>query len=376
MKLSKPQLAEEINALQQAGLLQSSGKPSKPGLSPLDILNERAGQKRWLVNSAAVLEPWLLTQLNHARKSGVNPLLLYISQAQAGRHLSPHPLIDLEYLQEQLGSRYIRDGYTLLYSYLQLPPDRKQEISPTPWFDPGVYLQYNTDLSASERNNPFVHFLVQGGLQDRPASLRFDPHKWKEQNRKLLHPVPVVDFLVRQHSDANLRPTRPNLPGAITTFSVDGELSGWVRDPEAQQAPQVEVWWNKQCIAKARLLPPEGFADQQTPEKANFKAMLPAFLAEDLVKQAETNNLRLQLRTTEGDEIGSPKGWQPNPTQLQQWLENLNALGSSVQKTMAHEQCLSPKQQELQTALLDQTKLVRAHEQRLRKHLANRTKQG
>jgi len=376
MKLSKSCLAAEIDILQKSGLLSQNGKSSKPGLSLLQLLNEPAGHKGWLLRSTAVLEPWQLMQLKHTPNRNINPLLLYISQAQAGIHLSPHPLIDTEHLLEQLGSRYVKDGYTLLYCYLQLPQYLKQKISPTPWFDPEVYLRYNTDLSPGERNNPFVHYLLQGGLQDRPASLRFDPRKWKEKNRKLLHPVPVVDFLVRRQSDPGLRPTRPNLPGGITAFSIDGYLSGWVRDPEAQQAPQVEVWWNKQCISKARLQLPDGFAAQQTPDKANFKAMLPAFLAEELVKQAKTGNLSLQLRTTEGHEIGPPKGWEPETTKLQQWLNNLNASASSEQKTTAHKQLLSPSQLLLQTTLLDQAKQVRRHEHLLGKRLAKRSKQG
>lgn len=372
MKLSKPHLAEEIKALQQAGLLHSNGKPSRPGLSPLKLLNERAGNKSWLFRSAAVLEPWLLTQAGMSPKDSVNPLVLYIGKAQVGEHLSPHPLIEVDHLKQQLGSNYLKEGYSLLYCYLQLPPYRKQEISPSPWFDPAIYLEYNADLTPAERVNPFVHFLIQGGLQDRPATLLFDPYKWKERNRRLLHPVPVVDFLVRRHSDPNLRPTRPNLPGEITALSIDGELTGWVRDPEAQQSPQLEIWWNKHCIAKAQLLQSEGFAAQQTPDRTSFKAMLPAFLAEDLVKQAEAGNLCLQLRTTEGDEVGSPKGWQPDSTELQQWLENLNSSDSGEQLYTARKELLSPNQQKLVTTLLDQAEQVRAHEHRLRKRLAKR----
>jgi hypothetical protein len=371
MKISKQLLAKEVDAFLKTGLLETKGRSSKRDASPLELLNERTRQsKQWLFLSAAILEAWLFAQNGNDTKQDINPLLIYISAAQSGRHLTPHPLIDAKHLCKALPEHYQLKGHTLLYSYLQLPPHLKGEISPTPWFDPKIYLQYNTDLHPEHRAEPFVHFLLQGARDCRPASTRFDPNKWITQEHKMLHPIPLVDYLLKRHRNPKLRPTRPNLPGEITSLNSDGVLQGWVKDPDAEAAPEVSIWWKKLCLSKAQHLPPEGFAARQVTNQSNFNAQLPAWLAEDLAAAAERGELNLLLRTSQGDEVGSPKGWHADAAATQQLTLWQQQLDEPAINTNHQDNLQSPTAKALELELNTITHRLREHERRLRERLS------
>ena len=371
VKISKHLLAKEVAAFLQTGLLRTTGRASERGAPPVQLLNERAKHsKQWLFQSAAILEPWLINQTGNNAKPDINPLLIYIGAAQTRRQLSPHPLFDVEHLLKALPREYQLEGHTLLYSYLQLPAHLKAEISPTPWFDPKIYFQYNTDLSPEQRAEPFVHFLLQGAKECRPASTRFDPHKWITQERKMLHPIALVDYLLKRQSNPKLRPTRPNLPGEITSVNSDGVLQGWVKDPDAEAAPDVSVWWKKLCLTKAQHLPPEGFAARQTTNQANFKAHLPAWFAEDLATAAGRGELNLQLRTSEGDEVGSPKGWHADAAASQQLMLWQQQLDEPAINTNHQDNLQSPTAKALEQELNTITHQLRTHERRLRRRIS------
>ena len=368
--LSKQHLIEELKTFEEAGLLRLQGKPNRSGLMALELLNKRLDEKDWLLKSDALFEPWLLTQVSKNDKA--HPLLIYVANAQIGKHLSPHPLIDANYLKEQLRVGQLQEGYSLLYSYLQLSVDERRMISPSPWFDPAFYLKYNIDLTPEQRSNPFLHYTLTGATQCRPASSRFDPYKWKEKHPKQLHTAPIVDFLLRQYSDPNLQPTRPNLPGGITELDASGSLFGWAIDPDATKPPKVSVWWGQKWLGNGVPIHKNHYSQHQSANRQDFKIILPGFLADDLLAAAQKGELCLYLRTDNGEEIGHPKGWQADDSACERlgfWLKALNALRNS-DETMRDDHIMEDTVQlGIENEMNQLAQRLRDHELHIRKRL-------
>lgn len=107
--------------------------------------------------------------------AGWDPTRHYVAAGDVEGRL-PMPLFDPAWYREKVGEPI---GFNTLLHYAWF--GRARRISPSRWFDPAYYLQYNPDVAAAGED-PLQHFLERGGREGRSPSPHFDAQFYLRMN--------------------------------------------------------------------------------------------------------------------------------------------------------------------------------------------------
>lgn len=147
------------------------------------------------------------------------PSLIHFVMEGEAKGLSPHPLIDLAYVRQQLAARAMDDR--LPFRAL-LDPENVQWLSPHPLFDVGYYRAASSG-AATYAGGPFLFYLLTGHRLDEPVHPLFDPKFYRTEAASLGTEVgdPLVHFLSHETAGAGRRPS-PHPLFDINYYLLDG----------------------------------------------------------------------------------------------------------------------------------------------------------